>query len=205
MHRTPRRVVGLLAILRAGAAYLGLDPDEPQERHSRLVAEAGVRFLISDLDSGLPEGLKVLTPETPVDETADPGAPSQTSDDPAYITYSTDEPSVVAVSHRSVNQLIARQGLTIDPDDVFLHGAPLASDAAALEVWAALTNGCRLAVLPPGPIDVDRLARVIAAEKVTVLALPEELLQELTDAYPAVLASVPKVVPAPLTTATAAL
>ncbi|GAA1996824.1 AMP-binding protein [Catenulispora subtropica] len=136
MHRTPRLVVALLAVLRAGAAYLALDPEDSEARHAELVRGAGVRFLVSDLEDGLPVGLKVLTPETPVAEGAtDPGAPNQTSDSPAYISYSADQSAGTPVSHRALAEFVTRP-----------NGLVLGADASAVALWAPLVRGGHLAM-----------------------------------------------------------
>ncbi|RPJ64592.1 MAG: hypothetical protein EHM24_22570 [Acidobacteria bacterium] len=88
--RSIATLVGLLGILRTGAAYLTLDPDQPPERLAFIVRDAGVRALVTDAS---PPGLEALVPLVmPVEDgTAGHGgdwrAPAVSPSDPAYVIY----------------------------------------------------------------------------------------------------------------------
>src|SRR6185312_13796379 len=79
----------------------------------------------------------------------------------AYVMYtsgSTGRPKGVAVEHRSVVRLVrGTDYLSIQPDDAFLHFAPLSFDASTFEIWAPLLNGARLAVPSAGLASIDEL------------------------------------------------
>ncbi|WP_435610174.1 non-ribosomal peptide synthetase [Streptomyces sp. C10-9-1] len=211
--RAPRgeeAVVLLLGILKAGAAYLALDPGQPLDRQRQMLADASATVLFDltgeargsapyDLmgqarDAGAPApgarephdfpGCRVLAevdteaPDTPVDAGVGPA-------DLAYVAYtsgSTGRPKGVAVPHRAVLRLVV-DGDVVDagPQDVFLHFAPVAFDASTLEIWGALLNGARLAVMPPGAPSLTRLLDFVRDERVSVAWLTAGLFHRAVD------------------------
>lgn len=183
LNRSVDLVVSLLAVLKSGGAYLALNPDDPAPRHAALVRDAGVRVVLapSSLRSELPESAAIVDP---FDSGA--GAPQftppagLTSDHLAYVCYtsgSTGEPKGVAVPHRAVSRLVrGTDWVDIRDEDVFLHLSPVSFDAATFEIFGALVNGCRLAVLPAGRVETDGLAETVREEQVSVLLLPTGLL-----------------------------
>jgi len=84
-------------------------------------------------------------------------------DDRAYVMYtsgSTGRPKGVIVPHRAVVRLVFDQSfIRFDPDEVFLHAAPLAFDASTLEIWGALLHGARLAILASARPSLQKLSR----------------------------------------------
>ncbi|MDI1460728.1 non-ribosomal peptide synthetase [Catellatospora sp. KI3] len=184
-RRSPSIVVTLLAVLKAGAAYLVLDVQDTPVRRAALVRTAGARLAAVEnaLLELVPEGVEVLDLDA-----AEPGAPAVTDgaqhpDTLAYVSFTsgtTGEPRGVGVPHRAVSRLVRDPNwIDIAPDDVFLLLAPIAFDASTLEIWAPLVNGCRLAVAPDGVLELDRLADVLKQEAVTVLWLTAGLFHQL--------------------------
>lgn len=186
-QRSPELVVTLLGILKTGGAYLVLDPQDPPERHARLVRAAGAHLLVagSDLADRAPAGLPVIDPAArDTDRTGIPKTPvAQDPDAVAYVSFtsgSTGEPRGVAVSHRAVSRLVREPNwMDIRPEDVFLQLAPVAFDASTLEIWAPLVHGCRLAVAPEGTLEVGQLGDVLRRERVSVLFLTTGLFHQL--------------------------
>jgi amino acid adenylation domain-containing protein len=142
-----------------------------------------------DLARRVPGGHIVL----PVDLTDPDDGPTQPPavqvgpDNLAYVSYtsgSTGEPKGVSVPHRAVARLVsAPDWATLGPDDVFLQAAPVAFDAATLEIWAPLCNGGRLALLPAGQLDIEQVAETIRAEGVSVLWLTAGLFNQVIDGH----------------------
>lgn len=189
LHRSEQLVVTLLAVLRAGAAYLALEPDDHPGRLARLTADAEAALVITEpsLRERLPEGVRVHVPQPGPSGTAAPGEPAVAQDvapeQLAYISYtsgSTGEPKGVAVPHRAVVRLVHRPGwLQVRAEDVFLQLAPVAFDAATLEIWAPLVHGAELAIFPPGPVDTGDLALTIKEKRVSVLWLTAGLFHQM--------------------------
>ena len=179
-ERSLELVVGLLAVLKAGAAYVPLDPELPRARLAFQVEDAGLRTVLtrSTLASRL-EGLRVEA--LPVDTLLPTlGAPSlplprAAGRDAAYVIYtsgSTGRPKGVAVPHRGVvNRLLWMQDTYgLGPGDTVLQKTPFTFDVSVWEFFWPLIVGSRLFLAAPGGHKDPRyLARTIRDESVTTL------------------------------------
>ncbi|MFD8721809.1 amino acid adenylation domain-containing protein [Streptomyces sp. NPDC059629] len=175
-------VVSLLAVLKAGAGYLPLDPHYPTERLRYLLQDSGTRLVLAGSGPGgrLPAGPWTLI--DPAD--AVPGADAVpasapdvpvSDDDVAYVIYtsgSTGRPKGVQVSHRNVTRLLTATApwFGFGPSDVWTLFHSYAFDFSVWEIWGALAHGGRLVVVPyrtsRSPEEFHALLR---REKVTVL------------------------------------
>jgi amino acid adenylation domain-containing protein len=190
-------VAALLGVLKAGAAYLPLDPALPRERIARLLADAGARLVVSEA------GPRAILPDDAVTvavDGAEVAAESDASpdlsaapDQLAYVIYtsgSTGAPKGVGVSHRAAAAHLARAGeaLGLGAGDRVLRFAGTGFDVAVEQTLAVLLRGG--AVVPRGAElwpAADFFARV-AALGVTVADLPPAYLATLlaeTDGAPA--------------------
>ncbi|WP_431045564.1 amino acid adenylation domain-containing protein [Streptomyces sp. P1-3] len=194
-ERSARLVVILLAVLKAGACYLALDPGDPPVRCAQLLASADAVLTVAEED--LRHKVNTVVPTVVPSELEDAdatsavagGQPAVTPDHLAYVSCtsgSTGEPKAVGVPHRAVARLLrGPDWVRIGPDDVFLTLAPVAFDASTIEIWGPLLNGGRLAVHPGDPSDLERLAREIESRGVTVLLLTTGLLNQMVTSQPA--------------------
>ncbi|MEU1394009.1 MULTISPECIES: amino acid adenylation domain-containing protein [unclassified Nonomuraea] len=161
----------LLAVWRAGAAYLPMDPEHPAERLRLLAEDAGARVVLARGDV---PGLAVLD----LDRLALDGRaelPEVRPGDLAYVMYtsgSTGTPKGVEVTHANLAALVAgtAAALRLGPDDVQPAVAPLTFDAAASELWTVLTCGGTSVVVDRATAR-DGHALAEAAAKATVLDL----------------------------------
>ncbi|RLK24880.1 amino acid adenylation domain-containing protein [Micromonospora sp. M71_S20] len=191
-ERSAERVVALLAILKAGAAYLALNPDDPASRLAMQLRDAGARLVAAEpaFVDAVPEDVATLPLDelAPVEGTATAPLFAAGPDHLAYVCYtsgSTGVPKGVGVPHRAVARLVCGPNwVDPRPDDVFLQLSPLSFDAATVEIFSALVNGGHLAVLPPGRVEPDRLEETVRREGVTVLLLPTGLLHYTIEARP---------------------
>ncbi|MFI1400468.1 amino acid adenylation domain-containing protein [Streptomyces sp. NPDC020681] len=190
LSRSPQLVVTLLAILKAGGAYLALDPEDPRRRHEQVLRDSGAALLVTTRGTadGAVYGLPTLDPaDLPTSGTApaetETDAHASNPDALAYISYtsgSTGEPRGVGVPHRAVARLVSDPDwIDVSADDVFLQLAPVAFDASTWEIWAPLVHGARLAVAPPGVVEVDLLAETLTSERVTVVWLTAGLFHQM--------------------------
>jgi amino acid adenylation domain-containing protein/non-ribosomal peptide synthase protein (TIGR01720 family) len=192
-ERSPELVIAILAVLRAGGAYLPLDPSYPRERLSLMLADAGDPLVLAQ--EGL-AGLPARTLPLMLGETkglqGQQGLQRLSGGDLAYVLYtsgSTGTPKGVAVSHRSVVRLVWGTGYaSFGPDEVFLMMAPVSFDASTFELWGPLLNGGRLAILPPGEVSLDGLERAVRDFGVTTLWLTAGLFHLVVDERPSALA-----------------
>ncbi|MEV8517137.1 amino acid adenylation domain-containing protein [Dactylosporangium sp. NPDC051484] len=172
-HRDIDTIVALLAIWRAGGAYLTIDPEQPAERIARLIAGSGPVLAVGD--APWPDGLRVLAPPEATPE----GAPVDhaTSHGAAYVLYtsgSTGAPKAVVVDHEALAARVdwMRRDYQLGPGDTVVQLAPLAFDTHAEEIWPALGAGATVRLLPDGPLSLTDVLASPAGADITVLDLP---------------------------------
>lgn len=177
--RSGEAIIGLLAILKTGAAYLPIDPAHPDERIKFMVSDAGPVAVLTTADLGSRfEGLDVGVIE--IDDPLIDGQPSSAlpapePDDLAYMTYTSGTigvPKAVAVTHHNVTQLVdaVRADLPARPGEVWSQWHSLVFDVSVWEIWGALLHGGRLVVVPESVASSpDDLHELLISEKVSVL------------------------------------
>jgi amino acid adenylation domain-containing protein len=188
-------VVVLLAIWRAGGAYLPLDPDYPRDRLDFMVEDAGVAVVVgsSALASSFTGcGLVLLDdPVTVAGIAALPGGPLVTVTHPdqlAYVIYtsgSTGRPKGVAVGHRGVvNRLLRMQEVwRLSAGERVLHKTPLTFDASVWELFWPLMVGAELVVAEAGrQRDLDYLVGLLGSARISVVHFVPSLFRVLVNA-----------------------
>ncbi|MEU4725179.1 Pls/PosA family non-ribosomal peptide synthetase [Nonomuraea dietziae] len=162
---TTELYVTILAVLSAGAAYVPVDADDPEERAELVFAEAGVRAVVTDkitlagnitpADSMTPADRLTVSGERPAASEALAGPPSPGDD--AWIIFtsgSTGRPKGVAVTHRSAAAFVDAEaglflsGRPLGPGDRVLAGLSVAFDASCEEMWLAWRHGACLVAAP---------------------------------------------------------
>ncbi|MFJ7281016.1 amino acid adenylation domain-containing protein [Kitasatospora sp. NPDC098663] len=201
-------VVAFLAIAKAGAVYLPVDPAHPADRIAYMLADARpVHVLTTEADRAAlpsPAGAPVMvlgTTETEAELAASAGGrlTAPRPEQAAYIIYtsgSTGRPKGVVVSHTGITSLVATQveRLAVTGTARVLQFASVGFDAAVWELVMALCTGARLVVAPAGELLPGAgLAEVVARHGVTHATLPPAVLALLS---PANLASVTTLVSA---------
>lgn len=177
--------VVLLAILKAGAAYVPLDPTYPQERLAFTAADSGISLVIAR-EGLVRSALRQLPFIDPDDaKTTVDAWPNErplvriAADDLAYVMYtsgSTGRPKGVEIMHRGVLRLVRGTNyVEIEPSDVFFQFAPLAFDASTFEFWGALLNGATLAIPPARALALSDIAAWLHRFEVSVLWLTAPL------------------------------
>ncbi len=194
IERAPRLIIAMLAIVKAGGAYLALDADYPASRLQYMIEDARPRLVLRSHDRlAVPAG--VLDVDVRTDAFAgraaafDGGRLSQAerreplrSDHLMYVIYtsgSTGEPKAVAITHEGVECLrdTQRQFLAPGPGDRVLQWASFNFDAAFWDTTLALLSGATL-VVPPGADTMpgDPLHFTLERECITHAVLPPAVL-----------------------------
>ena len=192
LPRSWQAVCAYLGVLRAGGAYVPVNPSHPARRQAQLCQLAGARLALTGAAHGrrLPGRVGTLDAELLVSAGPEPAPPLPAGGDRlAYVLFtsgSSGTPKGVEVTQRGLVNLM-RSGADLVPrgEDTVLHVAPLDFDMSALEIWGALLNGGRLVVAPPGPPDPVELARLIAARGVTFIVVAPAMLGEMLRSAPA--------------------
>jgi amino acid adenylation domain-containing protein len=181
MERGPDMVVAVLGILKAGAAYVPLDPAFPKDRIDYMMEDAELRVVVtqSALAGGLPQGVQgvsldadaaTLSASSPLDL-----VPTSGAGDLAYVIYtsgSTGRPKGVMLEHRSVvNFLLSmHRAPGISASDRFVAVTTLSFDIAGLEIYGPLTVGGTVVLASRATaLDGLRLATLLDASEATLL------------------------------------
>lgn len=194
--RSLEMVVALVGVLKAGAAYVGLDPSLPAARFDDLLGRAGIRIVCaSEASARHPavqrteqSGVGVLRvePEPAAERGADAVVlPEVGPEDLAYLSFtsgSTGEPKGVEVVHRGVVRLVrGTDYVDLGPDESLLGMAPLSFDASTFEIWGALLNGGRLVLAPAGLLSPGEIAEVVHSGQVTTMWLSAAVFHQMVD------------------------
>ena len=183
LERTADIPMVLAAVLKAGAAYVPLDPTHPEERLHYILEDAEVSCVITtqpasaDFRERHGEDRRCWTKSTRCfsNSLPWPRAVAVQPDDLAYVIYtsgSTGRPKGVEIEHRNVvsflEAMLRRPGLT--SSDRLLAVTTLAFDIAGLEIWLPLSVGATVVIASQTDVlDGARLASLIDAQKITVL------------------------------------
>ncbi|MFI6306034.1 amino acid adenylation domain-containing protein [Amycolatopsis thailandensis] len=171
MERSPDLIATLLAVWKAGAAYVPVDPAYPMERVKFMLADAEPAAVVcaeayreAVLDGGIAP--IVLDPRTrqAVSEQARLSV-GVVAADVAYVMYtsgSTGTPKGVAVSHGDVAALVGEPGWRVGPEDTVLMHASHAFDISLFELWVPLVSGARVRLAGSGVVDGAALAGYVA-------------------------------------------
>ncbi len=201
MDRSEIAVVAILGILKAGCAYVPLNPADPVSRLSQLVGDARLEQVLANAGS-LEVGLPLPASVQFIDGV---DAQWRTEDhreldlavggeSPAYVMFtsgSTGKPKGVVIPHRAVLRLVLGVDyIDFGPDQTHLLLAPLSFDASTFELWAALLHGGRCALYTDRLPAVDALEDTLVSQGVTTLFLTTSLFNLIVETNPSVLRNV---------------
>ncbi|MFP5270440.1 non-ribosomal peptide synthetase [Coleofasciculus sp.] len=193
MEKGWEQIVVVMGILAAGAAYVPIDPNLPQERFSYLLenSEADIVLTQSWLNEKLPwaEGIHRLCIDKGdfAEESKEPLQPIQTPDDLAYVIYtsgSTGLPKGVMITHRNVVNVVVHtnQRFNISSQDRILALTALNHDLSVYDIFGLLSAGGTI-VMPDacGTKDPSHWAELIVREQVTLWNSVPAMMEMLVD------------------------
>lgn len=198
VSRSPAMVVGLLGILKSGAAYLPLNLDTPTERAAAMVADAACRLVLhdtagADFLKGAPLR-RVDLCALPLSEQSDETSAGQrTPQSLAYAIFtsgSTGQPKGTLVEDRAVVRLVRNTNYArLDETVRILQTGSLAFDASTFEIWGALLNGGCLC-LPRGNalLELEGLGELLRTQSVNTVFLTTGLFNQIVEFVPEALA-----------------
>ncbi|MFQ3633438.1 amino acid adenylation domain-containing protein [Roseiflexus sp.] len=193
-RRSVDQIVATLAVLKAGGAYLPLDPKYPPARLSLMLRDAQPAALLTQRalldrvtvanDAHIP---LILLDDLAQDGDATPLDGGATATDLAYVIYtsgSTGAPKGVAIAHRGLCNFTGAQSrdFGIGVGSRVLQFASFSFDASAAEIFSALVSGATLVLMPDNAvISADELATLLRHMHISHVTLPPSLLAVLPD------------------------
>ncbi|CAI2046294.1 non-ribosomal peptide synthetase [Serratia marcescens] len=195
LERSVSLVIAQLAILKAGAAYVPLDPHLPVARQAWIIGDSGASLILCDrdIDREIAGEIACLRIDRlRQNPTHDPAVP-RAGGAPAYIMYtsgSTGTPKGVMVTHQGILRLaINNRFASFERGDRFAFAANPAFDASTLEMWGALLNGASLAIIAPEVLtEAEALAAALVRQGINVLFLTTSLFNQYAHSIAATLA-----------------
>jgi amino acid adenylation domain-containing protein len=193
-ERSLEMVVGLVGILKAGAAYVPMDPFYPKERLALVLSDTRMRVLLSQhrVATQLPEHettvLCLDSQRTSISQMSD-GNPiiKLSSDHPAYVIYtsaSTGRPKGVEITHGALVNFVktASGSFALSPEDRVLQFASISFDAAVEEIFPCLIRGATLVLRTDSMLDsVSLFLQKCRDWQITVLDLPTAYWHQLIE------------------------
>ena len=178
MPRGARLIAAMIGIVKAGGVYVPFAGDEPPDRLAALQARLGLRYWVGQSVQRLGDGPAPVV--GPLEAGGDP---------PLYVMWtsgSTGLPKAVVVPHGGVIRLAGDRTITdFRPDDRMCFASNPAFDATTWEVWAALSNGVPVVVIPHDElVDASRLRARFEAQGVTLAFLTTALFDHLARTDP---------------------
>ena len=197
MERGIDLIVTLLGILKAGCAYVPLDPDYPAPRLKFMLEDTGVAVLVTraGLKPNLPEyagRIVCLDEEREAVQREDPARrdPTGTGEDLAYVMYtsgSTGTPKGVSIPHRGIVRLVRDTDyVQLAPGDRVVQASSVSFDAATFEIWGPLLNGaCIVGVTRELTLVPADYAAFLRAQEISVMFITTALFNQLAREAPA--------------------
>jgi amino acid adenylation domain-containing protein len=191
VRRSPLAALASLAVMKAGAAYLPIDPSYPRERLSFILTDSHASIVISDstVAGNLPEGnWRLLLLDREALPGRIPGAVKPTEicpDDLAYVIYtsgSTGTPKGVEITHANLLNLVSwhQKTFAVTTEDRATQFASFGFDAAVWELWPYLTAGTAVHIAPEEVRSSPELLRDwLIDQEITITFVPTALAERL--------------------------
>ncbi|MGN8047660.1 non-ribosomal peptide synthetase [Bacillus sp. 22190] len=192
-ERTPELIVSLLAVLKAGATYVPIDPNYPESRIQYMLKDSGATHLlthssfISQTRSLAFDGTYLFADDQEILLMSSENLPLEAGlDDTAYIMYTsgtTGQPKGIMTTHSNIARVVKNTNyLTILETDTLLSLSNSVFDGFTFDVYGALLNGAKL-VLPQKEtiLDMGKLTELIKGEHISVMFVPTALFHLLVD------------------------
>ncbi|MFN8443076.1 MAG: amino acid adenylation domain-containing protein [Caldilineaceae bacterium] len=203
LPRTPQVIIAMLAVIKAGGAFLLLEPTWPQERLATILKQGQIRFVLTNQAAaggvaavsaaGVPvelldlDALEPTLQQEPSHDLHHPQAP----DALAYVVYtsgSTGEPKGVMGTHQALVNYVRFYARLVDlsPSDRRLQFAAVSSELLIAEVFCTLGGGATLILRPDQAVaSIEEFLRLLDHEQITITGLPVAYWHQWTQAMAA--------------------
>ncbi|MEO4052784.1 amino acid adenylation domain-containing protein [Solibacillus sp. CAU 1738] len=188
--KSPEMIIGILAILKSGAAYLPIDYEYPEERIKYLIEDSKCEvLLVQEKLNKFDLGCKIINFDVK-DKVNKLNANNLNTlfkgDELAYIIYtsgSTGKPKGTIIKQSSViSRVVFNKNLNTDENDIILQLSNFVFDGSVLDIFGALLNGARLVIPEKDQIlDMESLGSLIVKERITFMFITTALFHSLVD------------------------
>ncbi|HEY4847911.1 MAG TPA: non-ribosomal peptide synthetase [Methylocella sp.] len=196
LDRSLSTITSLLAVLKAGGAFVPLDPSGPPQGILEIIQRHKLTCVVSNGATlrRFPQ-LAAAAPVIDVDAAPLAGpagrrgeAAKISGSDPACVMFtsgSTGEPKGVVIPHRAIVRLVKKPSyMRFSDDQIFLQSSPLGFDASIFEIWGTLLNGAELVVPRAGLLSFGEIGAAIEEQGVNTLFLTSGLFNLMIDHCP---------------------
>ncbi|NIM16106.1 MAG: amino acid adenylation domain-containing protein [Candidatus Aminicenantes bacterium] len=189
VERSLEMIIGILGILKAGSAYLPIDPAYPQERIDYMLKDSDARVLLSELSkvSEVSKGTEVIDVNLTIagNEDAEPTHLTH----PTHLCYviytsgTTGRPKGTLTTHYNAIRVVKNSNyIDITSQDRVLQLSNYAFDGSVFDIYGALLNGAALVMIREEDVlSVDKLAKLIKKEAITLFFVTTALFNVLVD------------------------
>ncbi|NSL90992.1 amino acid adenylation domain-containing protein [Chitinophaga sp. Mgbs1] len=192
LEKTEKAVIAILGILKAGAAYVPIDPAFPSDRKNYMLQQAGCKAILTHIDY-IPdlysfEG-SVIAPEVEehlIEACEIKHYTGITGNDLAYVMFtsgSSGEPKGVMIEHHGIRRLVKDCGyIDLKASDVLLASGAVAFDVTTFEYWSMLLNGGTLVLAGNDALlDKQQLSALLSEHAVNMMLLTVARLHQLVE------------------------
>ena len=185
-ERSLEMIIGMLGILKAGAGYIPIDPDYPEERMNYIIEDAKPKAVVTyrtSFQSDLPQMDIELIVDSKEHDIDNPRG-INCSEDIAYVIYTsgtTGKPKGTLVPHRGIDRLVHNPNyVELNENTTVLLSGTVAFDAATFEIYGPLLNGGRLVITSKDTLlNPQLLDQAITENKVNTMWLTSSLFNQI--------------------------
>ncbi|MEC0166478.1 amino acid adenylation domain-containing protein, partial [Bacillus cereus] len=190
IDRSLEMIIGIMGILKSGAAYLPIDPDTPKARIDYMLRDSHTMILLTQekFIKKIEYDLEIINLDEldSSDLSTDNLKHVNRSDDTAYIIYtsgSTGIPKGVIISHYSAIRVVRNTNyIEIKNNDTILQLSNYSFDGSIFDIYGALLNGAKLVVIEKDTVtDINKLGNIIKQENINVMFITTALFNALVD------------------------
>ncbi|MEK8212402.1 amino acid adenylation domain-containing protein [Paenibacillus sp. FSL L8-0463] len=168
-------IIGMLAILKAGAAYVPMDPDYPQSRIAHMISHAGISVVVADQAyAEMPAQIIDSRDPSLIGHSGEALHLAKDSHELAYIIYtsgSTGEPKGVMIEHHSAVNLVSwvNQEFGVHEEDRLLFITSMCFDLSVYDIFGPLAAGARIVIADREQVqDPKQMQQLLEQEAITI-------------------------------------